>query len=179
MRVKIYTKTGDSGKTSLYGGIRVSKHDIRVNAYGAIDELNSLLGIVSAKLADKRVEEFISQIQSDLFLIGSHLAGAGVSLDRLKSRVEEMEKLIDKLDKELPELRNFILPEGTEESTFLYFARSVGRRAERELVTLSSQEKVDKNILMYLNRLSDLLFVLGRYLNFKSGIIETIWKEKS
>lgn len=179
MGQKIYTKTGDSGETSLYGGKRVLKNNIRVVAYGSVDELNSLLGIVSAKLADKRVEEFISQIQNDLFLIGSHLAGAGVSIDRLKKRIEEMEKLIDTLDKELPELRNFILPEGTEESTLLYFARSVGRRVERELVTLKSQEKVDKNILMYLNRLSDLLFVLGRYLNFKSGIIETIWKGNS
>lgn len=177
--MRIYTRTGDKGDTSLYGGRRVPKNNIRIEAYGSIDELNSLLGIVSAKLADKRVEVFINQVQKDLFLIGSYLAGAGVSIDRLKKRVEEMEKLIDTLDKELPELKNFILPEGTEESTFLYFARSVARRAERELVTLSSKEEVNKNILMYLNRLSDLLFVLGRYLNFKSGIIETIWKGNS
>lgn len=179
MRLKIYTKTGDSGETSLYGGKRVLKNNIRIEAYGSIDELNSLLGIVSSLLADKRAEGFINQIQKDLFLIGSSLAGAKVSIERLKTRVIEMEKVIDSLDAELPKLNNFILPEGTERATFVYFARAVARRAERELVALSLQEPVDKRILIYLNRLSDLLFILGRYLNFKSGVTETIWKEKS
>lgn len=179
MRVKIYTKTGDSGETSLYGGRRVPKDNIRIEAYGTIDELNSLLGIVSAKLADKRAEEFINQVQRDLFLIGSSLSGARLSIEKLQARVLEMEKVIDSLGAELPKLTNFILPEGSERATFVYFARAVARRAERKLVALSLQEPVDKRILIYLNRLSDLLFILGRYLNFKSGVTETIWKEKS
>ncbi|MBI5452030.1 cob(I)yrinic acid a,c-diamide adenosyltransferase, partial [Candidatus Gottesmanbacteria bacterium] len=169
-KVKIYTRTGDKGETSLYGGKRVSKNSIRIEAYGSIDELNSLLGIVSSFLADKRAEGFINQIQKDLFLIGSCLAGAKVSIERLKTRVWEMEKVIDSLDGELPPLSNFILPEGIERATFVYFARAVARRAERKLVALSAKEPVDKRILIYLNRLSDLLFILGRYLNFKSGV---------
>jgi len=176
--MKIYTRTGDDGQTSLFGGIRVPKNDLRIQAYGSIDELNSLLGIVLSKLADRRAEEFINQIQKDLFLIGSHLAYADISTAGLTKRVKEMEKVIDSIDRELPELKNFILPEGTERSALLFFSRAVARRAERKLVALSFQEKVDKQALIYLNRLSDFLFVLGRYLNFKSGITETVWKGK-
>lgn len=179
MRVKIYTRTGDSGETSLYGGRRVPKNNIRIEAYGSIDELNSLLGIVSSLLAYKRAEGFINQIQKDLFLIGSYLAGAKVPIERLKTRVGEMEKVIDSLDVELPSLSNFILPDGTEGAAFLFYIRAVARRCERILVELSLKEKLDKKILIYINRLSDLLFELARYLNFKSGVTETIWKEKS
>ena len=178
LAMKIYTRTGDSGWTSLFDGKRVSKNDLRIQAYGSIDELNSLLGIVLAKLTDKQASDFIKQIQKDLFLIGSHLAEAGISTAGLTKRVKEMEKLIDSLEIKLPELKNFVLPEGTEKSALLFFSRAVTRRVERKLVALSFQEKVDKQILIYLNRLSDFLFVLGRYLNFKSGVTETVWKGK-
>lgn len=172
----IYTRTGDKGETSLFGGKRLPKSHARIEAYGSLDELNSLLGVVLSNLNDPRVAGFINQIQKDLFIIGSHLAGSRVSIDSLKERVEEMEKVIDKLDMELPKLTNFILPEGIEKATLIFYARSVGRRAERELVALSSEEDIDMRIHAYLNRLSDLLFILGRYINFKAGIKETIWK---
>lgn len=174
--MKIYTKKGDLGETSLFGGKRVPKNHIRIRAYGSIDELNSLLGIVLAKLQDSRAEAFINQIQKDLFIIGSHLAGSLITIDLLTERTKEMEKVIDNLDGELPPLKNFILPEGTEKSTYLYYARAVARRAERELIELSLQEEVDSKVRIYLNRLSDFLFVLARYLNYKSGVTETVWK---
>lgn len=174
--MKIYTKKGDLGETSLFGGRRVPKNNIRIKAYGSIDELNSLLGIVLAKLQDPRAEAFINQIQKDLFVIGSHLAGSSIAIDTLTERTKEMEKVIDSLDEELPALKNFILPEGTEKSTFLYFARAVTRRAERELIELSLQEEVDLKVRIYLNRLSDFLFILARYLNNKSGVTEAVWK---
>lgn len=175
-KVKIYTRTGDRGKTSLYGGKRVFKNHLRVNAYGLTDELNSLLGLVVVKLPDKRIENFINQIQNDLLLIGSFLAGADVSLEVLHGRISEMEKVIDCLDKELPKLRNFILPGGTETGALLHFIRAVGRRTEREIVKLSKQVEIDEKILVYFNRLSDFLFILARYLNFKAGMRETIWE---
>lgn len=174
--MKIYTKTGDSGNTSLYGGKRVPKSHLRVNAYGSIDELNSILGIVLAKLNNKKIEVFVNEVQRDLLSIGSNLSGAPVSLGKISQRVEEMENVIDSLDKELPKLSNFILPEGTETACFLFFARAVARRAERELVALTNEESVDGNIIAYLNRLSDLLYVVARYLNYKAGVTETVWK---
>jgi cob(I)alamin adenosyltransferase len=175
--MKIYTKTGDDGFTSFYSGKRVIKSHLRVSVYGLIDELNSVLGMILVKLHDERTEKFINSVQKDLFTIGANLSGAPVRIDSLAKRVSEMEKVIDSLDKELPPLKNFILPEGTEASTFLFFGRAVTRRAERELVALSLEEKVDKDIIVYLNRLSDLLFVIGRYLNYKAGVTETVWKK--
>jgi cob(I)alamin adenosyltransferase len=133
--------------------------------------------MVLSKLHDKRMEAFINNVQKDLFTIGANLSGAPVQLDNLGKRVGEMEKVIDSLDKELPPLTHFILPEGTEAATLIFFARAVARRAERELVALSVAEKIDKNIIIYLNRLSDLLFVIGRYINYKAGLTETVWKE--
>lgn len=174
--MKIYTKTGDSGHTSLYGGKRVPKSHLRVNAYGSIDELNSILGIVLAKLNNKKIEVFVNEVQRDLLSIGSNLSGAPVNLGKISQRVEEMENVIDSLDKELPKLSNFILPEGTEAACFLFFARAIARRAERELVALTKEETVDGNIIAYLNRLSDLLYIVARYLNYKAGVTETVWK---
>lgn len=177
-KVKIYTKTGDKGETSLFGGKRIPKNHARIETYGAIDELNSLLGIVISKLADKRAEEFLNQVQKDLFLIGGHLAGAKVNIAGLSYRVKNFEEVIDSLDSELPELKNFILPEGTERATFLFYARAVTRRVERELVSLSVSEEIDSKVLVYFNRLSDFLFVLARYLNYKSGFAESVWKSE-
>ncbi|MBI3380184.1 cob(I)yrinic acid a,c-diamide adenosyltransferase [Candidatus Gottesmanbacteria bacterium] len=178
MRVKIYTKTGDEGKTSLYGGKRVFKNNLRVNSYGTVDELNSILGVVLSKIKDEKVAEFINKIQEDLFLIGSNLAGAKSDLSVLKTRVVEMEKMIDWADAQLPELKNFILPSGVAGATFLFYARAVARRCERILAELNQKEPVDPKLLVYFNRLSDLLFEMARYLNFKAGVKETIWKSR-
>lgn len=178
MRLKIYTRTGDSGKTSLYKGLRVFKNDTRVNAYGSLDELNSLLGVILSNLKDEKAADFINLIQEDLFSVGASLAGAKTNLSVLETRVNEMEEMIDWLDAKLPELKNFILPGGTREAVLLFYARAVARRCERELVALNQKDSIDKKILIYINRLSDLLFELARYLNFKAGIKETVWKNK-
>ncbi|MBI4067012.1 cob(I)yrinic acid a,c-diamide adenosyltransferase [Candidatus Gottesmanbacteria bacterium] len=177
-KLKIYTKTGDRGQTSLYGGKRVSKSDQRVIAYGSIDEINSTLGMVISKTNDQRVREFLEGIQIDLFLIGANLAGAKQELNSLEAKTEEIEKFIDTLDKDLPELKNFILPGGSEAGATVNFARSVARRAEREVIKLGQTEQVDNTVVKYLNRLSDLLFIVGRYLNSLEGKKETIWKGK-
>jgi cob(I)alamin adenosyltransferase len=174
--MKIYTKTGDLGKTSLYGGKRVLKNDIRVETYGTIDELNSLVGIAVLKNKDERIRNFLISVQKDLFIIGSFLAGSNVELDILSLRIGEMEKLIDSLDGKLPKLGNFILPGGMEGAAFLFLLRAVTRRAERNVVMLSIEEMVVNSVIVYLNRLSDLLFVFARYVNYKAGNKETIWK---
>lgn len=179
MKLKIYTKTGDGGKTSLYGGVRVSKNNTRVDAYGSVDELNSLLGVVLSKTKEKKVYEFIRRIQEDLFLIGSNLAGAKSDLSVIEIRVREMEKMIDWIDGKISELKNFILPSGVEAATYLFYARAVARRCERLIVELHQKEAIDKEILIFFNRLSDLLFEFARYLNFKSGIKEVVWKRNS
>jgi cob(I)alamin adenosyltransferase len=174
--MKIYTKTGDSGQTSLYGGKRVSKNNIRVNAYGAIDELNSLLGVISSENKEIKTSKFVNEIQQDLFLIGSYLAGAGVDIVVLTNKVGKMEEFIDGIDKEIPKLKNFILPKGNKISALFFYARAVARRSERDVVLLSKTEKIDDSIIVYLNRLSDLLFVFARYINHKNRVKESVWK---
>jgi cob(I)alamin adenosyltransferase len=176
--MSIYTRTGDKGETSLFGGKRVLKSNIRVSAYGTIDELNSVLGVVLSQLQDERARDFVHRIQKDLFLLGSALAGAKVRLDGLPKRVEDLEKVIDWMEKLVPELHNFILPDGVAPAALLYFARAIARRAERELVVLNAEEPVNKKILIYINRLSDFLFMLARYINAQNKFTETIWKEE-
>jgi cob(I)alamin adenosyltransferase len=174
--MKIYTRTGDKGYTSLYGGKRLPKNHLRVASYGTIDELNSMLGVTLSKIQEKNIISFLIHVQQDLFLIGSQLAGAGTNLENIEKRVADMEKFIDEISNVIPPLKNFILPSGTESSSFLFLSRALTRRAEREIVALSLKEKVNKSIIVYLNRLSDLLFVLARFLNYKSGIKEKIWR---
>ncbi|MBI2430881.1 MAG: cob(I)yrinic acid a,c-diamide adenosyltransferase [Candidatus Levybacteria bacterium] len=170
--MKIYTKTGDKGETSLFGGKRVSKASLRVEAYGTVDELNSAIGVVLAKMENKE----LSNIQNDLFLIGTMLANPKAKIvTGLQKRVEEFETLIDRMTSKLPELRNFILPGGGTTGSLLHVARTVCRRAERRVVALSQKEKVDRAILMYFNRLSDLLFTMARYVNHKEKKKEVIW----
>jgi cob(I)alamin adenosyltransferase len=175
MRVtRVYTKSGDDGETSLVDGSRVSKADLRVVAYGDVDELNSLLGIARAGLTDTQLDEALGRIQNELFIVGADLASPlEIQVPRIgEDRVAEMERLIDLLLEELDPLREFILPGGTQLGATLHLARAVSRRAERSVVALTSQSAINKHALIYLNRLSDLLFVMARIANKRSGVKE-------
>ncbi len=184
-KVRIYTKTGDKGETSLFGGKRIDKDHLRVETYGTIDELNAALGAAASFTKDKKVFDIIKKIQNDLFNIGAELANpqkVGKDTKRLfqlgKSKIEELESIIDHLEEKLPPIREFILPSGTSEASLLHLARSVARRAERRVVSLSKKERVNPDLLIYLNRLSDLLFVLSRHLNKQKGLKEARWEKE-
>lgn len=176
--VKIYTRTGDAGETSLFGGARVSKDDDRIEAYGTVDELSSFLGLARAAWPDGPVDAELSRVQNDLFDIGAHLAAPGS--DRFRgvdpSRVEQLEQRIDAMERELQPLNNFILPGGSTAAAHLHVARSVCRRAERRTVAL--QDDGARTAIVYLNRLSDFLFVAARYANAKHGLPDVPWKSK-
>lgn len=173
----IYTRTGDKGETSLFGGKRVSKSDALVDAYGSVDELNSWIGMVAAALPKSEKKEFLHKIQADLFTIGGALAGwKDADLSILPARVTEMEVEIDVMEKELPELNTFILPGGSVAGAHVHVTRSVCRRAERLLVALFQKQTVNPDIIQYLNRLSDLFFQLARFINKNAGAVETQWK---
>jgi cob(I)alamin adenosyltransferase len=179
--MKIYTKTGDSGETSLFGKTRISKADPRVDAYGEVDELNACLGAVRAAGVDADIAAAIEQLQKDLFAVGARLADPS---SRIAARVEKivlaeadvarLEQTIDRLEEELPPLRRFILPGGSRAGALLHVARTVCRRAERRVIGLGTGA-VDPNVIVYLNRLSDLLFVMARAVNHRSGVPETEW----
>jgi cob(I)alamin adenosyltransferase len=175
MRVsRVYTKSGDAGETSLVDGSRVSKADPRVAAYGDVDELNSLLGVARAGLTDPQLNEALSNIQNELFIVGADLASPlEIQVPRVgEDHVAEMERLIDLLLEELEPLREFILPGGTQLGATLHLARAVSRRAERSVVALAAQSPINNQALIYLNRLSDLLFVMARVSNIRSGATE-------
>jgi cob(I)alamin adenosyltransferase len=177
---KIYTKTGDKGSTSLASGKRVSKDHYRIKAYGTVDELNSILGIVRVK-ASSKVKKIISDIQNDLFDLGADLATPEqkkykfAPLRITENQVNRIEKSIDQYNKKLGTLNSFILPGGSESASFLHNARTVARRAETQTVALSKKEKINKEALRYINRLSDLLFVLSRVEN-NNGKKDILWK---
>jgi cob(I)alamin adenosyltransferase len=181
--MKIYTRTGDDGGTALFGGGRVRKHDLRVDAYGNVDELNSVIGWAITELKDERSAERLRQVQHDLFAIGSDLATPPARENRVRpstpvlplQRVVAMERWIDEADEELPDLRAFILPGGSGGAAALHVARTVCRRAERSAVHLAENEAVNQDVLTYLNRLSDLLFTLARLENLRSGRSDVEW----
>jgi len=183
--MKIYTKTGDAGMTGLFGGGRVSKADARVCAYGEVDELNTALGLVRAASGAPPFDELLGGIQNALFDIGAELATspgreAGASDAVLtESAVAHLEAEIDQYQASLPELRAFILPGGTEAAARLHVARAVCRRAERALVRLAAAAAVRPLLLVYVNRLSDLLFVLARAANADAAIADTPWRPAS
>jgi cob(I)alamin adenosyltransferase len=180
--MKIYTKTGDGGETGLFGGLRVKKSDPRVEAYGDVDELNAQMGWAGTLLGHLPLAEEIREIQSDLFVLGADLAAvpgsaaAGSSPPLEEARVTRLEGLIDRWEAETIPLRNFILPGGSPGAAALQVCRAVCRRAERSVVRLSLSEAVSPRSIVYLNRLSDLLFVLSRWVNAREGVSEPIWK---
>lgn len=182
--MKIYTKTGDQGTTGLYGGQRVAKDDPRVRAYGAVDEANAVLGLVRAHSGDIAINEDITYLQEALFDLGADLATPLDARQRERlhpigeADVLRLEQLIDHYDEGLEELRAFVLPGGHEAAAALHLARTIVRRAEREVVTLARDAEVNPAIAVFLNRFSDLLFVLARVVNMKTGVSETRWQVK-
>jgi len=179
----IYTRSGDTGETGLMGGRRVSKDDLRVEAYGTIDEANSFLGLAASFSADKQINDIIEKIQRDLFAIGSNLATPIEDKTKIsypipeitQSSVDSLEKIIDDIEKELPSLKKFILPGGSRAASAIHVARSVVRRAERIVVAFSKQERINPEIIKYLNRLSSLLFELARLANKRANVSEKEW----
>jgi cob(I)alamin adenosyltransferase len=182
--MKIYTRTGDRGETGLFGGPRVPKSHARVEAYGTVDELCSLLGWAAAQVGDLPVGEDIREIQGDLLVIGADLATPPGASENATTRVprlgdgapRRLEARIDCLDETLPPLDRFILPGGDEGAAALQVCRTVCRRAERRSVMLAGEEDVNPVILTYLNRLSDLLYVMARWINAQRGIDEPVWE---
>ena len=178
--MKIYTKTGDKGETSLLSGSRVSKSDIRIEAYGTVDELNSNLGLIRDQVSESSLEEFITSIQAYLFTIGSHLADDGkreFDLPELsEDNIKLLEDAIDKMNEAVPPMTNFILPGGHTLISQTHISRTICRRAERRVVDLMRQGGDYDLVLRYLNRLSDYLFVLARYLHIELGVEEIPWK---
>ena len=177
--MKIYTKTGDDGTTGLQGNLRLKKSHPRIVAYGTIDEANAFLGIVLTNKIDSDISEVLTRIQNELFVAGADLSNS--NLLQIKNRitatmVTKIEKTIDNYENELTPLSNFILPGGDITASQLHFSRTIVRRAETCLVLLQEQEEINKNCLKYLNRLSDLLFVLGRVINKRKGKNDIIWK---
>lgn len=182
--MKIYTKTGDRGETSLFGGERVPKYHDRIEAYGTIDELNSVIGLAITEITDSSISELLKEIQQNLFTLGADLATPSDKRDRVQVPSIErnhhlnLEREIDGYNEQLPELKHFILPGGTKGACLLNVARTVCRRAERIVVAASEEFDIGSDIVIYLNRLSDLLFVLARYENFMNGIVEDKWTYK-
>ncbi len=183
--MKIYTKTGDKGETGLFGSGRVPKDSLRIEAYGTIDELNSFIGLTITEIKDENVKELLLEIQNELFVVGTDLATPNVGKDE-KLKIERIsedfylskEKVIDNYEEKLDRLQNFILPGGSKGASYLHVCRTICRRAERRAVSLSRIEKINEHILVYLNRLSDLLFVLSRFENKVSNHPDVVWKSQ-
>lgn len=182
--MKIYTKTGDTGETSLFAGGRVPKSHLRVEAYGTVDELNSVLGLIRTYPVPEQAQAWLEAIQNTLFTVGSDLAtpldAKADWLVRLDAApTQALEQGIDAMTDELEPLRNFILPGGTPAAAHAHIARTVCRRAERVCVALAEAEPINGEVIVYLNRLSDFLFTLARWINLKSGESETRWSVRS
>lgn len=178
--MKIYTKTGDKGLTSLIGGTRVAKHHIRIESYGTVDELNSYIGLISCQEIDPHHQAVLKEIQDRLFTVGASLAADPEKSkmkipDLLDEDIALLETEIDQMNEVLPELKHFILPGGNTTVSYCHIARCVCRRAERLTVALSESSFVDSKVTVYLNRLSDYLFILGRKLGYDAKAVENIW----
>ena len=180
----VYTKTGDKGETSLIGGTRVAKNDIRIEAYGTVDELNSHIGLLRSYIREEELLNVIIDIQNQLFNIGYFLA-LDISVSGKKSNIkldevsiDTLEKQIDKMEQALPPLSGFVLPGGHQAVSFCHIARTVCRRAERRVIEMREKYEIDSRIIRYLNRLSDFLFVLSRHLTLYFNIDEIHWNSK-
>ena len=180
---KVYTKQGDDGFTRLGGGQKISKASTRIDTYGTVDELNSVIGIVLSFEPVDDVKKALTKIQHELFIVGGDLCVLDEDKDKWEMKVIEeknvtaLEKLMDKMNEELKPLEDFILPGGTKAASFFHQARCVCRRAERLVVQLTEEADINRNVLKYLNRLSDALFVLARYENYKRGIEDIYWQK--
>jgi cob(I)alamin adenosyltransferase len=178
--MKIYTTTGDQGETSLFGGRRVPKDALRIEAYGTVDELNSALGVARAWKPAKEIDEILGCLQNDLFVLGADLATPAEKQDGIVERIQQehitrFEQAIDWIDARLKPLSSFIIPGGSHVAAQLHLARTICRRAERSVVKLSREEQIEPHCIVFLNRVSDLLFVLARYANQVEGVEETPW----
>ncbi len=180
--MKIYTKKGDKGHTSLFGGTKIEKNHNRLHAYGTVDELNSVLGVVLTHTVSSIGKEILNEIQNQLFTLGADLATPLSKEDKVErignSHIERLEGWIDTLDEKLPPLTAFILPGGTPAAAELHHARTVCRRAERFTVETKTTDDVNDAAIIYLNRLSDLLFVMARFENQVSGVADTKWESR-
>jgi cob(I)alamin adenosyltransferase len=180
--MKIYTKTGDAGSTGLFGGARVDKDDARVEAYGTVDETNAAIGTARAAKPPETVERVLAEVQADLFVLGAELACVAGKEDKLRMRllaaadIARLEQAIDASEATLAPLTSFVLPGGTPAAAALHHARTVCRRAERRVLAAGRQSPVRADVLIYLNRLSDLLFVLARRANHEAGIADQPWQ---
>ncbi|HEX2833549.1 MAG TPA: cob(I)yrinic acid a,c-diamide adenosyltransferase [Thermoanaerobaculia bacterium] len=176
--MKIYTRTGDHGQTSLFGGARVAKSDARIESYGTVDELSSFIGVARASSIPSSIEDELHRVQHDLFEIGAHLASPGTSRfpGVETARIESLERAIDAMERELAPLTTFILPAGSIGAAQLHVARTVCRRAERLVVALQDESAATISTIAYLNRLSDYLFVAARFANLKAGVTDVPWK---
>jgi cob(I)alamin adenosyltransferase len=179
--MKIYTRTGDDGTTGLIGGSRVKKFNLRLEAYGTVDELNSYIGVIRSLQTNPGADVVLERIQNKLFVIGANLATedlAGLIRKQLpcsEADIELLEKEMDLMNEVLPELKNFILPGGCQASSFCHVARTVCRRAERHIVELAEKNDIDVNLIKYVNRLSDYLFVLSRKVSMDQEVPEILW----
>jgi len=172
---------GDKGDTSLFDGNKISKDDYQVEAYGNVDELNSYIGLIRSSNKQNELDSVLEKIQEDLLAIGSNLAStnANQNLPEItEQKVKFIEESMMKFEKELPQLKHFILPTGTNTAALLHVARTVCRRTERSIVSLSKEKQLDQNLISYVNRLSDLFFTLARYVNYKEGKQEKEWISK-
>ena len=176
--MKIYTRTGDQGQTSLFGGARVPKNDARIEAYGTVDELSSHIGVVRASEIPGEIDAILHQVQIDLFEVGAHLASPGTSrFPGVEARrIEQLESAIDAMERELAPLTAFILPAGTVAAGQLHVSRTVCRRAERLVVALGDETPATASTIAYLNRLSDYLFVAARFANRRAGVDDVPWR---
>jgi cob(I)alamin adenosyltransferase len=181
--MKIYTRTGDKGMTSLLGGSRVSKNHVRIEAYGTVDELNSYVGLLRDLDTNKDRRVLYMHIQDRLFMMGASLAQESSKETKFKSDlsqkdIEELEQVMDTMTNDLPEMRNFILPGGHQLVSFAHIARCVCRRAERRVIELAESDIVEEDVIVYLNRLSDYFFVLARKLSAELGVEEIKWSPR-
>ena len=185
MAIKIYTKTGDKGTTALFGGTRLPKYDLRITAYGTVDELNSIVGIILTYELPPDIHQHLTKLSSLLFTLGSDLATPlqpppVYNIPRIQDKhITWMEDIIDSCDNVIPALKTFILPGGTKASAYLHLARTVCRRAERHAVELAEREDIGTFPVVFLNRCSDMLFTVARYVNYKSGVDDVPWLPES